>query len=150
MKYDTETTNRLISRWLELNTVDDSIDEASSSTDIAEASSSTEASAVDREAIQPGFPFSKSNFSTSCTDLGAKAQILADEFSVPRRSIIAKLSSLGLYKRKGYTDKRGNLPIKKERYVEMIAEALDKDVCLLESLEKVNKSVLKLILEALA
>ena len=91
------------------------------------------------------------------TDLGATIDtraavvaLLSRELSVPPRSIIAKLSSLGLYKRKEYTDKRGNTPIKKEEYVEMIATALGKDLSLLESLEKVNKSVLKLILEKIS
>lgn len=85
-------------------------------------------------------------------DLGATSAsvaVLSTEFDVPTRSIIAKLASLGLYKRKEYTDKRGNTPIKKEEYVELIAKALDADLSLLESLEKVNKSVLKLILERL-
>ena len=75
---------------------------------------------------------------------------LCEEFAAPERSIIAKLASLGLYKRQDYTDKRGNPPIKKEEYVEKIANALGADLDLLESLEKVNKSVLKLILEALS
>ena len=75
---------------------------------------------------------------------------LAVEFNVPVRSIRAKLSSLGLYKRKEYTDKRGNPPVKKERYVEDIAKLLGKDICLVESLEKVNKPVLKWLGEALS
>lgn len=74
---------------------------------------------------------------------------LAEEFGVPDRSIIAKLSSLGVYKRKEYTDKQGNPPIKKEEYVDRIAAILDVNVELLESLEKVNKNVLKLLERAL-
>lgn len=75
---------------------------------------------------------------------------LAHQFGVPERSIIAKLASLGLYKRKEYCDKQGNPPIKKEVYVENIAKLLDANVELLESLEKVNKSVLKMLEQALA
>jgi CRISPR/Cas system CMR subunit Cmr4 (Cas7 group RAMP superfamily) len=75
-------------------------------------------------------------------DLGAK-------FEIPERSIIAKLSSLGVYKKKEYRDKQGNPPIKKEVYVEKIANALKLDLDLAESLTKVNKVVLKLILDNL-
>jgi hypothetical protein len=64
---------------------------------------------------------------------------------VPVRSIIAKLSSLGVYKKKEYLTKRGELPIKKEEYIERIAQLLDVNAEILESLEKVNKSVLALI-----
>lgn len=64
---------------------------------------------------------------------------------VPVRSIIAKLSSLGAYKKKEYLTKRGEVPIKKEEYIERIAHLLDVNAEILESLEKVNKSVLQLI-----
>ena len=64
---------------------------------------------------------------------------------VPERSIIAKLSSLGVYKKKEYLTKRGELPVKKEEYIERIAKLLDVSAEILESLEKVNKSVLALI-----
>ena len=65
--------------------------------------------------------------------------------AVPERSIIAKLSSLGVYKKKEYLTKRGETPIKKEEYIERIAKLLDVNAEILESLEKVNKSVLALI-----
>ena len=80
---------------------------------------------------------------------GASIKDLGAEFGIPERSLIAKLSSIGLYKRKPYVNKQGHPPIKKEEYVERIAKLLGKDICLLESLEKVNKSVLKMIEEAL-
>lgn len=64
---------------------------------------------------------------------------------VPERSVIAKLSSLGVYKKKEYLTKRGDLPIKKEEYIERIAKLLDVSAEILESLEKVNKGVLALI-----
>lgn len=64
---------------------------------------------------------------------------------VPDRSIIAKLSSLGVYTKKAYTTKRGEIPVKKEEYIERIAALLDVNAEILESLEKVNKSVLALI-----
>lgn len=89
----------------------------------------------------------------SYQDLGANPDTitqLATQFSVPERSIIAKLSSLGLYKRKVYCDKQGNPPVKKEELVENIAILLDVNLELLESLEKVNKNVLKMLEVALS
>lgn len=80
---------------------------------------------------------------------------LAEELSaelnevVPERSLIAKLSSLGIYKKKEYLTKRGELPIKKEEYIERIAKLLDVNVEQLESLEKVTKNVLALIVTKL-
>jgi hypothetical protein len=70
---------------------------------------------------------------------------LAKTLEVPERSIIAKLSSLGVYRKKTYTNKRGEVPIKKSEHIEQIAELLDCNLDLLESLEKVNKVVLRLI-----
>lgn len=64
---------------------------------------------------------------------------------VPERSVIAKLSSLGVYKKREYLTKRGEVPVKKEEYIERIALLLDVNAEILESLEKVNKSVLALI-----
>lgn len=74
---------------------------------------------------------------------------LAEYFDVPERSIIAKLSSLGLYKKKGYLTKQGEPVVRKEEYIERLAKLLNVQADRLESLEKVNKSVLKLIEEAL-
>ena len=70
---------------------------------------------------------------------------IATELEVPERSVIAKLSSLGVYKKKEYRTKRGEIPVKKEEYIERIAHLLDVQIDTLESLEKVNKSVLALL-----
>ena len=70
---------------------------------------------------------------------------IAAELDVQPRSVIAKLSSLGVYKKKEYRTKRGEIPVKKEEYIERIANLLDVSVDILESLEKVNKSVLALL-----
>jgi hypothetical protein len=86
---------------------------------------------------------------TAAKNLGATIPQIAAEFDLPERSVIAKLASLGLYKRKEYVNKQGEKPVKKEEYVERIAFLLGKDVELLESLEKVNKNVLKMLEEAL-
>jgi hypothetical protein len=80
---------------------------------------------------------------------GVSTEELALQFDVPKRSIIAKLSSLGVYKTKTYLNKRGEVPVKKEEYVERIAKLLNVHLEQLESLEKVNKNVLKMLEEAL-
>ncbi len=69
---------------------------------------------------------------------------------MPLRSIIAKLSSLGIYKKKEYLTKRGETPIKKEEYITRIAVLLDVNAEILESMEKCNKNVLQLIESRLA
>jgi len=76
---------------------------------------------------------------------GTPVPTLALALAVPDRSVIAKLSSLGVYKKKEYLTKRGEVPVKKEEYIERIARLLDVNSDMLESLEKVNKSVLALI-----
>jgi len=74
---------------------------------------------------------------------------LAGELGVPPRSVIAKLSSLGVYKKQGYLNKRGEAPVRKGTYIEQIAAALDMAPELCESLEKVNKNVLVAIAQRL-
>lgn len=74
---------------------------------------------------------------------------IATELGVPERSVIAKLSSVGVYRKKAYVNKRGETPVKKSQHITELAHALDCDVELLESLEKVNKNVLVMLLKAL-
>ena len=81
---------------------------------------------------------------------GVSTEELAAQLDVPVRSVIAKLSSLGVYQKKSYLNKRGEVPIKKEEYIDRLAILLGVDVDRLESLEKVNKNVLKLLEDALA
>jgi len=76
---------------------------------------------------------------------GVSVALIAHNLEVPERSVIAKLSSLGVYTKKSYVNKRGETPVKKSEHIERIAELLDVNEELLESLEKVNKTVLKLI-----
>lgn len=76
---------------------------------------------------------------------GASVKDIALGLDVPERSVIAKLSSLGIYKRKEYLNKRGEIPVKKEVYIERIAGLLDINQDLLESLEKVTKTALVLL-----
>lgn len=76
---------------------------------------------------------------------GTSIDDLAIKLDVPARSIIAKLSSLGVYQRRQYLNKRGEVPVKKSEYIERIGKLLDMNLELLESLEKVNKGVLAVI-----
>ncbi len=82
--------------------------------------------------------------------LGVPVAQLAQQLEVPERSIIAKLSSLGVYTKKSYLNKRGEVPVKKSQHIERIATLLDTNLELLESLEKVNKTVLVMIERALS
>ena len=72
------------------------------------------------------------------------AQIAAT-LDVPERSIIAKLSSLGVYTKKPYLNKRGEPPVKKSEQIQRLATMLEVNAEQLESLEKVNKTVLQLL-----
>jgi hypothetical protein len=76
---------------------------------------------------------------------GIDIATIANTLSVPDRSIIAKLSSLGVYQKKTYTNKRGEVPVKKWEMIEELAQILAVPSDQLESLEKVNKSVLILL-----
>ena len=81
---------------------------------------------------------------------GADVTDIAKTLGVPDRSIIAKLSSLGVYQKRVYTNKRGEVPIKKWEHIEHLAELLGVNSDQLESLEKVNKSVLVLLTRRLS
>lgn len=76
---------------------------------------------------------------------GVPTTQIALDLDVPDRSVIAKLSSLGVYQAKSYLNKRGEVPIRKSEQIQRIADLLNTNVELLESLEKVNKSVLHLL-----
>lgn len=76
---------------------------------------------------------------------GKTAKEIASDLDAPERSIIAKLSSMGIYKRKTYKNKVGEVPVRKEEYINRIAKLLDINVDLLESMEKVTKTALVLI-----
>lgn len=65
------------------------------------------------------------------------------------RSVTAKLTTLGLYKKQQYLAKDGTLPKKKLEYVSDIAKLLDVPEELVDSLEKCTKFTLKKLVEAL-
>lgn len=80
---------------------------------------------------------------------GVGADQIALELQVPERSVIAKLSSLGVYQRRGYLNKRGEVPVRKSEYIDRLARLLDCPPDQLESLEKVNKTVLVMLVKKL-
>lgn len=75
---------------------------------------------------------------------------IAQSLQVPMRSVIAKLSSMGIYQKRQYLNKRGEVPVKKFEMIENLAELLEVPSDQLESLEKVNKSVLILLQKRLS
>lgn len=80
---------------------------------------------------------------------GVGAEQIALQLEVPVRSVIAKLSSLGVYQRRGYLNKRGEVPVRKSAYIDQLAQLLQCAPEQLESLEKVNKTVLVMLLRKL-
>lgn len=80
---------------------------------------------------------------------GRSVKDIATELSIPERSIIAKLSSLGIYQKKQYLNKRGEIPVTKQVYIDRIANMLDINAELLDSMEKVTKNALMLLDSAL-
>ena len=66
------------------------------------------------------------------------------------QSVIAKLSSLGVYVKKQYKNKRGEVPIRKEAYLIRIAALMQVNLEMVESLEKCNKNVLIMLQKALS
>lgn len=76
-------------------------------------------------------------------------QTLATKFGKAARSIVAKLSREGVYKKQEYKTKTGGVPVSKEQHVTTIAAFMGVDASKLESLEKANKTVLVLVEGAL-
>ena len=66
------------------------------------------------------------------------------------RSIIAKLSRMGVYQKKGYVTKTGEAAIKKEALADKMAEAFGLTEAEADSLTKANKTALKKILDKFA
>lgn len=67
---------------------------------------------------------------------------LAEFFKVPTRSIIAKLSSLGVYEKKRYVSKNGLPPIKKATLADELGTLLNLHDFEIEQLEKLSKPLL--------
>ena len=75
---------------------------------------------------------------------------LAEEYEVSPRSVIGKLSKLGVYRRNDYTPKYADKPISKEEIVSHLAHELDLDLDRLSGLSKAQKPPLLMLVERLA
>jgi hypothetical protein len=76
-------------------------------------------------------------------------QEIAQALEISERSLIAKLSSMGLYRKQPYVTKMGTPSIRKSTLVEEIATLCGEDPLVFDSLEKCNKSVLQLLIKHL-
>ena len=81
---------------------------------------------------------------------GTSVETLAENLGKSVRSIVAKLSREGVYKKKEYKTKTGEAVVKKDAHADAIGAILKLAENDVESLTKANKSALKAIFEALA
>ena len=81
---------------------------------------------------------------------GVTVEKIAETLGKTVRSVVAKLSREGVYKKKEYVSKTGEKPIKKDAHADAIGAILKLSEGEIDSLTKANKSALKTIFEALA
>jgi hypothetical protein len=74
---------------------------------------------------------------------GIPVETIAMDEDIPVRSLRAKLSALGIYKKKVYVSKTGEPPVKKEEYLDKIAAKIKCNFEVLTDLE--NKKATTLI-----
>ncbi len=80
---------------------------------------------------------------------GVAVEMIADAMGKSVRSIVAKLSREGVYKKKEYVTKQGEPAVKKDAHADAIGAILGLSEPDTESLTKANKQALKKIFEAL-
>lgn len=81
---------------------------------------------------------------------GVTVESIAETFGKTTRSIIAKLSREGVYKKKEYLTKTGEKVEKKDQTADAIGAVLGLTEAEVESLTKANKTALRKIFAALA
>ena len=81
---------------------------------------------------------------------GVPILALSESLGVPTKSVIAKLSSLGVYVKKPYLSKTGEPPVSKEELLTQICDLMGESLEPMESLLKCNKTVLKKIIKHLS
>ena len=74
---------------------------------------------------------------------------ICSKYGFPPRSVIAKLSALGIYKKKVYQTKMGTPTVSKSALIEKLSKSLDIDICLMESMEKCTKQLLVILVDKL-
>lgn len=80
----------------------------------------------------------------------ATVEAMSLQFGKTVKSIVAKLSREGVYKKKEYTTKTGGVAIKKDAHADGIGAILKMSEGEIDSLTKANKTALVKIFEALA
>ena len=73
---------------------------------------------------------------------GVTVEAMAEALGKSVRSIVAKLSREGVYKKKEYKTKTGDTPVKKDAFADFIGAALALSEADVESLTKANKTAL--------
>ena len=81
---------------------------------------------------------------------GIAVEAIAEKMGRSVRSVVAKLSREGVYQRKTYVGKTGEMPVKKDVHADAIGSMLNLPENDVESLTKANKAALKAIFTALA
>ena len=81
---------------------------------------------------------------------GVTVESIAESMGKTVRSVVAKLSREGVYRKKEYVSKTGEKPVKKDVHADAIGAILRLSEGEIDSLTKANKSALKAIFEALA
>jgi hypothetical protein len=81
---------------------------------------------------------------------GITVESIAESMGKTVRSVVAKLSREGVYRKKEYVSKTGEKPVKKDAHADAIGAILKLSEGEIDSLTKANKSALKTIFEALA
>ena len=83
-------------------------------------------------------------------EAGQSVEALGQLVGKTARSVVAKLSRMGIYKKKAYVSKTGEAPVKKDTQAETIGRILALSEADTDSLTKANKIALKAIMSALA
>jgi len=80
----------------------------------------------------------------------ATVEMFATKFGKTVKSVVAKLSREGVYKKAEYVTKKGEKPVPKDEFADAIAKVLSLNETEATSLTKANKSALEKIFRALA
>lgn len=80
---------------------------------------------------------------------GVTVEKIAETLGKTVRSVVAKLSREGIYRKKEYVTKTGEKPVKKDFHAESIGSLVGLSEGEVDSLTKANKTALVKILEAL-
>ena len=81
---------------------------------------------------------------------GTSVEKIAEMVGKSAKSIVAKLTREGVYKKKEYVSKTGEKPVKKDATADAIGAVLNMTESEIESLTKANKTALVKIFKALA